>query len=55
VPTGKGDVLDGFFNALERFQESPQALAALKDGNALAQAADKIRSRSADLPSGGVG
>jgi len=44
VPTRKGDILDGFFNALERFQESPQALAALRDGNSLAQAADKIRS-----------
>ena len=45
VPTRKGDILDGFFNALERFQESPQALAALRDGNSLAQAADKIRSK----------
>ena len=45
VPTRKGDVLDGFFNALERFQESSQALAALTDGNSLAQAADKIRSK----------
>ena len=26
VPAHKGDVLDGFFNALERFQESPPSL-----------------------------
>jgi histidine triad (HIT) family protein len=43
VPTTKGDVLDGFFNALERFQESPQALAALKEPGTLAAAAEKIR------------
>jgi histidine triad (HIT) family protein len=43
VPSRKGDVLDGFFNALERFQESPQELAALKNGSRLLQAADKIR------------
>lgn len=47
VPTSKGDVLDGFFNTLERFQESPQALAALKSRQALARAAKKIRSFSA--------
>ena len=44
VPTTKGDVLDGFFNALERFQESPQALVALKEPHALAAAAEKIKS-----------
>ena len=44
VPTTKGDVLDAFFNALERFQESPQTLAALKEPAALAAAADKIKS-----------
>lgn len=43
VPTGKGDVLDGVFNALERFQESPRELAALRDDNRLARAADAIR------------
>lgn len=43
VPTTKGDVLDGFFNALERFQESPAELARLKDAKALAEAAEKIR------------
>ncbi len=43
VPTRKGDVLDGFFNALEKFQESPPALAELRSGDHLALAADKIR------------
>lgn len=46
VPTSKGDVLDGVFNALERFQESPRELAALRDGNRLAQTADTIRGAS---------
>jgi histidine triad (HIT) family protein len=44
VPTMKGDVLDGFFNALERFQESPETLAAIKHPQALAATAAKIRS-----------
>lgn len=43
VPTRSGDVLDGFFNALERVQESPQSLAALKTADALKLAAGKIR------------
>ena len=43
VPTAKGDVLDGFFNALERFQESPENLAALRKPESLAAAARKIR------------
>jgi histidine triad (HIT) family protein len=43
VPTHTGDVLDGFFNALERFQVLPQELAALKDDARLAEAAAKIR------------
>lgn len=46
VPTTKGDVLDGFFNALERFQESPDRLTALKTPDALAATAEKIRSHS---------
>jgi histidine triad (HIT) family protein len=45
VPTRKGDVLDGFFNALESFQESPPKLAALRDHRSLARVAEKIRSR----------
>lgn len=43
VPSGKGDVLDGFFNALEKFQEGAPALTALRDRESLAHAAKKIR------------
>lgn len=43
VPTRKGDVLDGFFNLLERFQESPRELAELEGEARLRQAAEKIR------------
>jgi histidine triad (HIT) family protein len=43
VPTMKGDLLDGFFNALERFQESPEALASIRRADALAASAEKIR------------
>jgi histidine triad (HIT) family protein len=49
VPTTRGDVLDGFFNALERFQESPRALAALKDDERLAIAAERIRAARGEL------
>jgi len=31
IPTHKDDVLDRFFHALEKFQESPQEIAQLKD------------------------
>jgi len=40
IPTYSGDVLDRFFNALENFQESPQALALLKEPEQLAEAAE---------------
>jgi len=43
VPTRQGDVLDGFFNALERFQESPPALTALRGRDTLAATAARIR------------
>ncbi len=43
LPTVKGDVLDGFFNALERVQESAAALAELKSRDALSRAKKKIR------------
>ena len=42
VPTVKGDVLDGFFNALERVQESAEPLAALRTQGSLAAAREKI-------------
>jgi histidine triad (HIT) family protein len=44
VPTFAGDLLDRFFNALERFQESPQDLARLKERDAIEEAADLLRS-----------
>ena len=43
VPTRKGDALDGFFHALERFQETSDDLSALRDPSSLQRAADKIR------------
>ena len=43
VPTFSGDVLDRFFNALEKVQESPQDLAALKHAASLEEAAQLLR------------
>jgi histidine triad (HIT) family protein len=44
VPTYKSDPLDRFFNALEGFQESPPQMMQLRDKDAMAQAAEKMRS-----------
>ena len=38
IPTAKDDVLDRFFNALEKFQESPSHLAGLKSKERMAEA-----------------
>lgn len=43
VPTYKGDLLDRFFNALELFQESPQKLAALREGSAMKETAEMLK------------
>ena len=43
VPTVSGDVLDRFFNALEKVQESPAELAQLQDPACLAEAALELR------------
>lgn len=43
VPTFPGDVLDRFFNALEKFQESPAELAALKSAASMEEAARLLR------------
>jgi histidine triad (HIT) family protein len=43
VPTFPGDVLDRFFNALEKFQESPAELAALKSATSMQEAARLLR------------
>ncbi|MBI5524292.1 MAG: HIT family protein [Desulfarculus sp.] len=47
VPTRAGEVLDSFFNALERFQESPGLLAGLGQEERLAQAGMRLRARAA--------
>ncbi len=43
VPTFPGDVVDRVFNALEGFQESPEALAALGRPAAMEEAARRLR------------
>jgi len=43
VPTYSGDVLDRFFNALEKFQESPPELAALREKNSQEDVAKLLR------------
>jgi len=43
VPTYQGDVLDRFFNALELFQESPPALAALREEKSMEDVAKLLR------------
>ncbi len=42
VPTYSGDLLDRFFNAFERVQESPAGLAKLKGKKALKEAARRL-------------
>ncbi|MCL4395162.1 MAG: HIT family protein [Chloroflexi bacterium] len=43
VPAYDGDLLDRFFNALERFQESPEELSRLKDPGAMQEVARLLR------------
>jgi len=43
VPTYSGDVLDRFFNALEKFQESPPELTALREKNSQEDVAKLLR------------
>jgi len=43
VPTFSGDLLDRFFNALERFQESPEDLARLKERSSMEEAANRLK------------
>ncbi len=49
VPTVEGDLLDAFFNALERAQEAPPTLAELSTDESLHRATDRIR-RQLDPP-----
>ncbi len=44
VPTFSGDLLDRFFNALERAQEFPNAIAPVKGKKALKETADLLKS-----------
>ncbi len=44
VPTSAGDMLDRFFNALEKFQESPQELIEIKEAPVMEQAAQLLSS-----------
>jgi len=43
VPTFSGDLLDRFFNILERFQETPAELARLKERQSMEEAADCLK------------
>jgi histidine triad (HIT) family protein len=45
IPTVEGDVLDRFYGALEKFQESPQELAKLKETEAMKKAAEILREK----------
>lgn len=43
IPTFGDDVLDRFFKAMEKFQESPADLARLKDGISMTEAMELLR------------
>jgi histidine triad (HIT) family protein len=43
IPTYSGDVLDRFFNALEKFQESPRDLVKLTDKTMMEETAHQLR------------
>jgi len=43
VPTFSGDLLDRFFNTLERFQESPEDLTRLKETKLMEETADCLK------------
>ncbi|MCU0845871.1 MAG: HIT family protein [Spirochaetes bacterium] len=43
VPTYAGDILDRFFNALEKFQESPEELSRLKSAESMDEAARLLK------------
>jgi len=48
IPTVKDDVLDRFFNALEKFQESLAHLARLKDKEQMKEAMGILRDAGQD-------
>ena len=43
IPTFSGDLLDRFFNTLERFQESSEQMARLKERKSMRQAANRLK------------
>ena len=43
IPAYEGDVLDRFYNAMEKFQESPRELARLMDAESLDEAAHMLK------------
>ena len=43
IPTAKDDTLDRFFNALEKFQESPPNLVRLRDKERMREAMEILR------------
>ncbi len=45
VPTASGDTLDRFFNALEKFQESPPELVQIRSAVALRRTAKRLRQK----------
>jgi len=48
IPTVKDDVLDRFFNALEKFQESPVHLTRLKEKEQMTEAMELLRDAGHD-------
>jgi len=54
VPTSGGDVLDRFFNALEKFQESPAEMERLRDRASLLGAAAELEPPRSSKSNGGL-
>lgn len=50
IPTSAGDMLDRFFNALEKFQESPQEMVKLKEAAVMEKAAQLLLSADVTNP-----
>lgn len=53
VPTHGGDLLDRYFNALEKFQETPAELVQLREAAALAETARLLREAESAGPGDG--
>ncbi len=46
VPTSQGDPLDRFFNALERFQKTPEELTRLKQKDRMKETAERLQKKN---------